>query len=106
MALKDKWKNAGKNICGAFKNFGKAMATTAKVAVGKEENEVNEDGETALRSAWKKTGKGFGDAGKSIGTAAKGTVDKIDGEEKKHEEEATKTDGAVDVDSKMKDEEK
>jgi len=77
MALKDKWKNAGKSIGGAFANFGKAMATTAKVAVGKEENKVDENGESTLKSAWKKTGHGFGDAGKDIGRAAKGTCDKV-----------------------------
>ena len=86
MSLKDKWKSAGKNIGGAFKNFGKAMATTAKVAVGNEENSVNENGESKLKEAWKGTGKGFGEAGKSLGQAAAGTVEKVAGEDDKNEE--------------------
>ena len=48
MALKDKWKNTGVSIGHAFKNFGKAVGTTAKVAVGKEENKVGEDVKTTL----------------------------------------------------------
>ena len=80
MALKDKWKNAGKSIGGAFSNFGKAVATTAKVAVGKEEK-TNEEGQSTLKQAWKKTGKGFGEAGKDLGGAAKGTAKKVAGKE-------------------------
>ena len=83
MALKDKWKNAGKSIGGAFSNFGKAVATTAKVAVGKEENKAGEDGETPLKQAWKDTGKGYKGAGKDLGTAAKGTCDKACNKDKK-----------------------
>lgn len=99
MALKDKWKNTGKGIGNAFKNFGKAVATTAKVAVGKEENEVNEEtGKTTLRDAWTKTGHSFGDAGKSIGTSAKGTVDKVVGKEEKEEKpEKPKEEDVIDV---------
>lgn len=104
MALRDKWKESGKNIGKAFSNFGKAVATTAKVAVGKEDNTVNEDGKSKLRESWSKTGHGFGDAGKSLGKAAKGTVDKVAGEEK--EEKVHKPDESEvrDVNSKMKDE--
>lgn len=107
MALKDKWKNTGKSIGGAFKNFGKAMATTAKVAVGKEENTVNEEtGKTALREAWTNTGHGFGDAGKSIGTSAKGTVDKVVGEEEEEKkEEPTKPNEEEVIDVEAKDKE-
>lgn len=83
MALKDKWKNTGVSIGHAFKNFGKAVATTAKVAVGKEENKVGEDGKTTLRSSWTKVGHGFGDAGKSIGDSASGTAKKVVGKEEK-----------------------
>lgn len=104
MALKDKWKNTGKSIGGAFKNFGKAVATTAKVAVGNEENEVNEEtGKTTLRSAWTDVGHGFGDAGKSIGTSAKGTVDKVAGNEEKEEKPSKpKEEEVVDVEAKDK----
>ena len=48
MSLKDRWKAFGKNTGNAFKNFGKAVATTAKVVVGKEENTVNEETEKLL----------------------------------------------------------
>lgn len=85
MALKDKWKTAGKNIGGAFKNFGKAMGTTAKVVFTDEENTVDENGESKLKGAWKKTGKGFGEAGKSVGKAAGGTAKKVAGKEEKEE---------------------
>ena len=101
MALKDKWKNTGKSIGGAFKNFGKAVATTAKVAVGNEENDVQESGKTRLRESWTNVGHGFGDAGKNIGTAAKGTVDKVVGEEEKEKDVKPQEDEVIDVDSKM-----
>ena len=101
MALKDKWKNAGKSIGGAFKNFGKAMKTTAKVAFSDEEEKVDENGETELKKAWKDTGKGFGKAGKSVGTAAKGTAQKVVGDEEKEKEPAKPSeDEVVDVESK------
>ena len=104
MALKDKWKNTGKSIGGAFKSFGKAVATTAKVAVGDEENEVNEEtGKTTLRSAWTDVGHGFGDAGKSIGTSAKGTVDKVAGEEEEEKPvEKPSEEEVIDVEAKDK----
>ena len=101
MALKDKWANTGKSIGGAFKNFGKAMATTAKVAVGKEENDVQENGKSRLRDSWTNVGHGFGDAGKNLGTAAKGTVDKVAGEEEKEKDTKPSEEEVIDVDSKM-----
>ena len=100
MALKDKWKKTGQGIGGAFKNFGKAVATTAKVAVGKEENSVNEEtGKTPLREAWTKTGHSFGDAGKSLGKAAEGTVDKVAGEEEEETPTKPNEEDVIDVDS-------
>lgn len=81
MALKDKWKNAGKDIGGAFSNFGKAMGKTAKVVFADEESKKEDNGHTELSNAWRETGKGFGQAGKSLGKAAKGTGEKIIGEE-------------------------
>lgn len=105
MALKDKWKNTGKSIGGAFKNFGKAVATTAKVAVGSEENKVDEEtGKSTLKSAWTDVGHGFGDAGKSLGTSAKGTVDKVAGEEEKEEKPVEKPaeEEVIDVEAKDK----
>lgn len=85
MALKDKWKNTGKNIGGAFTSFGKAIGKTAKVAFSKDENKVDENGESELKKAWKDTGKGFKESGKSFGTAAAGTVDKVLDKEEKEE---------------------
>lgn len=86
MSLKEQWKNAGKGIGHAFANFGKSMATTAKVVLGKEER-VDEEGNSTLKKSWTKTGKGFGEAGKGLGQAAVGTVDKIAGEEEEKKEE-------------------
>lgn len=100
MALKDKWKNAGKNIGGAFGNFGKALQTTAKVALGTESD--GEDGKAALKKSWKKTGKGFGEAGKSIGKAAQGTAQKVVGvEEEEKESGAAKADEATVIDAEV-----
>ena len=103
MALKDKWANTGKSIGGAFKNFGKAVATTTKVAVGKEENDVQENGKSRLKDSWTNVGHGFGDAGKNIGTAAKGTVDKVAGKEDEENKKDAKPseEEVIDVDSKM-----
>lgn len=96
MSRKESWKAFGKNTGNAFKNFGKAMTTTMKVAFTDEKNDVEENGQSKLRNAWSKTGKGFGEAGKSLGGAAKTTVtgDKKDSEEKEQE--------VIDVDSEMK----
>lgn len=99
MSKKESWKNFGKNTGGAFKNFGKAIATTAKVALGNEKNEVDENGRSTLRNAWSKTGKGFGDAGKSLGKAASDTVHF---EEKKDKKEEKPNEEAIDIESKDK----
>lgn len=85
MALKDKWKDFGKNTGRAFTNFGKAMGKTAKIVFTDEENKVDENGNSELKNAWKNTGKSFGTAGKSLGTAAGGTGKKIIGKEEKEE---------------------
>lgn len=69
MGLGDKWKNAGKSIGGAFGNFGKAVADTAKVAFTDEEKDLGE--------SWKKTGQGFAKAGVDIGDAAEESADKV-----------------------------
>ncbi len=69
MGLGDKWKKTGKSIGGAFSNFGKAVADTAKVAFTDEEKDLGE--------SWKKTGKGFAEAGENLGDAAVGTADKV-----------------------------
>ena len=69
MGVKDKWKNAGKSIGGAFGNFGKAVADTAKVAFTDEEKDLGE--------SWKKTGQGFAKAGVDLGDAAEESADKV-----------------------------
>ena len=73
MSKKESWKSFGKTTGNAFKNFGKAIAKTAKVAFGDDQNKVDENGESELKKAWKATGKGFGTAGSSLGKAAKDT---------------------------------
>lgn len=73
MSVKKSWKTFGRNVGKAFTNFGKSMATTARVVVGTEDR-VNEEGRSTLKTSWTATGKGFGEAGKSLGSAAKATV--------------------------------
>ena len=92
MSKKEKWSIFGKNTGNAFKNFGKAMATTAKVVFGDEENTVNEEGQSKLKEAWSKTGKGFGEAGKALGDA---TVETFEGDNNQKKE--TKQDDVIDV---------
>lgn len=99
MSKKDNWKAFGSDTGHAFKNFGKAMGKTAKIATGNEENKVNEDGKTELKDAWSKTGKEFGKAGKALGKAAKTTFKQ---ERPKKEDNSTSKDGAIDVESAEK----
>ena len=101
MSRKESWKNFGKNTGNAFKNFGKAMAQTAKIAVGNENNDVEENGQSKLRNAWSKTGKGFGTAGKSLGKAAATTVTG-DSEEKEEKPEKPSEEEVIDVESNVK----
>jgi len=89
MALKDKWKNFGKNTGKAFTNFGKTVGKTARVVFAGESNEVEENGSTELANDWKETGKSFGRAGKSLGKAAQGTGQKIIGVEQSEDESET-----------------
>lgn len=75
MALKDDWKDTGKDLGGAFTNLGKTLIRTAKVGVDKadawadgedpaeavpEENVTND-------GSWRETGKGLGDAFANLG---------------------------------------
>ena len=83
MALKDKWKETGKNTGRAFANFGKALGKTMKVAFTDDEIMIEATAHTETANAWRETGKAFGQAGKSFGQAAEGTVDKACGEEEK-----------------------
>ena len=87
MALKDKWKDFGKNTGKAFSNFGHAVGKTAKAVVNGDQAEKDEEGHNNIGNAWKETGKSFGTAGKSLGKAAAGTGKKVIG---KDDEETSK----------------
>ena len=86
ISVRGKWKTFGKSTGRAFKNFGKAVATTAKVTVGSEER-VDEEGNSKLKKAWAETGKGIGKAGSSLGHAAAATAKKVVGKETPDEPE-------------------
>lgn len=77
MACKESWKKTGKNTGKAFANLGKAIGTTAKVAVGNEDNHNGEGEKTKTGKAWTEVGHGFADAGKSLGKAFVDTFDTI-----------------------------
>ena len=77
MALKDEWKGFGKNTGKAFKNLGKALGKTAKVAFTDEPEVIEQNGHSEVGNAWRETGKSFGESGKSLGKAAKETVDEV-----------------------------
>lgn len=96
---KDNFKETGKDIGHAFKNFGKAMGTTMKVAFGSEDNSNGEGKKTKTGEAWTEVGHGFAEAGKQIGRTAKGVVDNIDEKEKESE---IKKDDAIDVEFEEK----
>lgn len=83
MALRDKWKDTGKNTGKAFANFGKALGKTMKTVFTDDENMIGANGHTEVSNAWRETGKSFGAAGKSFGKSMKGTADKVVGEEDK-----------------------
>ena len=83
MALRDKWKDTGKNTGKAFANFGKALGKTMKTVFTDDENMIEANGHTEVSNAWRETGKSFGAAGKSFGKSMKGTADKVIGEEDK-----------------------
>ena len=85
MALKQKWKETGKNTGKAFSNFGKALGKTFKVAFTDDPNCIEANGHTETSNAWRETGKSFGEAGKSFGKAMEGTADKVVGNEEKEE---------------------
>lgn len=83
MALRNKWKQTGKDTGKAFGNFGKALGKTMKVAFTDDENMIEANGHTETSNAWRETGKSFGKAGTSLGKAMQGTGRKIVGEEDK-----------------------
>ena len=83
MALRNKWKQTGKDTGKAFGNFGKALGKTMKVAFTDDENMIEANGHTETSNAWREPGKAFGKAGTSLGKAMQGTGRKIVGEEDK-----------------------
>lgn len=102
MGAKKEWKKAGVNIGHAFRDFGKAMATTAKVTFGNEEK-YDEEGNNKIKGSWKKMGKEFGEAGKSVGKAAKETVNVADEKtSEENKESEVKKDDAIDVEFEEK----
>ena len=96
---KENFKETGKDIGKAFKNFGKAMGTTMKVAFGNEDNSNGEGKKTKTGEAWTEVGHGFAEAGKQIGRTAKGIIDNIDEKEKEKE---NKKEDAIDVEFEEK----
>ena len=75
MALKDEWKDTGKNLGGAFANLGKTLIRTAKVGVDKAEawadgsdpNEAVPAENVTNDGSWRETGKELGGAFASLG---------------------------------------
>ena len=80
---KENFKDTGKGFGRAFKNFGKAMGTTMKVAFTDESNSNGEGKKTKTGEAWTEVGHGFRDLGKQIGKTAKELVDSVDEKENK-----------------------
>ena len=95
MALKDEWKNTGKNTGKAFANFGKALGKTMKTVFTDDENMIESNGHTEVSNAWRETGKAFGSAGKSFGKAMGDTFTGSDEDkpEEKAKEENNQEDG-------------
>ena len=87
MALKDEWKNTGKNTGRAFANFGKALGKTMKTVFTDDENMIESNGHTEVSNAWRETGKAFGSAGKSFGKAVGDTFTGCDEDKPKEEPE-------------------
>lgn len=92
MSRKESWKNTGKSIGEAFKNFGAAVGTTAKVVVGNEDNNNGENQKTKTGEAWSEVGHGFANAGKNLGGALKETFSSD-----KDKEKSTKDDNVIDA---------
>lgn len=99
MSSKEAWKKTGKNTGKAFKNLGEAIGTTAKVAVGNEDNYNGENQKTKTGEAWTEVGHGFAEAGKSLGKAFKEVIDDLD--DATREKQINKND-AIDVEFEEK----
>lgn len=92
MALKDEWKNTGKELGGAFADLGKNLLRTAKTGVDKVSDWAEKDNDSvdpkapesnvmndgSWRNMGKDMGKAFSDLGKSIVHSAGAGVDKVE----------------------------
>ena len=101
MALKDDWKETGKDLGGAFADLGKTLVRTGKTAVDKavdwaESDDAEKKAEEADSNvfndgSWRETGKGLGQAfaglGKTLLDTGKTVVDKVTNKDEKPEEE-------------------
>ena len=75
MALKDDWKDTGKQLGGAFANLGRTLIKTAKIGMDKAEALVDgKDPEKAVPEqnvtndgSWRETGKELGGAFAGLG---------------------------------------
>ena len=90
MALKDNWKQTGKELGGAFAGLGKNIVRTAKTGATKvsdwasdpaaepktPDSNVTNDG--SWRTTGKDLGKAFTDLGKSIVHSAGAGIDKVE----------------------------
>ena len=107
MALKDEWKDTGKDLGGAFTNLGKTLIRTAKVGVDKAEawadgsdpKEAVPQENVTNDGSWRETGKELGGAfaslGKTLIHTAEAGVDKAeawaDGKPKSAADESKET---------------
>ena len=87
MSLKDKWKEAGKDLGHTFADLSKAVVKSVKEGVDnaaedETEREKAEPSQKSLKQTWSKVRHDFGKTGVSLGSAAAGTaklvIDKID----------------------------
>ncbi len=89
MSLKDKWKEAGKDLGQTFAGLGKAVAQSVREGVDAATDdgapkEARDPSQKTLKESWTEVGHSFGKTGKALGAAAAGTaktvMDKIDDE--------------------------
>lgn len=83
MSLKEEWKNTGKGLGRAFKQFGKTFVRSADEVIDEDSGSKTPDQSVFSDGSWRSTGKGLGQAfvnvGKTIVDTAQVAVDKIDG---------------------------
>ncbi len=92
MALRDEWKQTGKDLGGAFKGLGKNIGRSAHDVVEKADDAISDENDKVVDDSnvfndgsWRKTGKDLGGAfkglGKSIIRSAKTGLEKLDDED-------------------------